>query len=192
MFTGIITHTGKVKKNTGSRLSIQTGLAKALRIGDSLSVNGVCLTAASVDSAIFTAGYINETAKRTTLADLEINDQVNLELPATPSTFLSGHIVQGHVDGVATLAKIEKTPTQKLLHFKIKKPLAKYLVDKGSVTLDGISLTIIKAGTGEFSVGIIPYTWNNTTFGKLRAGDKVNVEVDALAKYAEKLLIRKS
>lgn len=113
---------------------------------------------------------------------------VNLELPATPTTLLSGHIIQGHIDGVAKLVNITKQENSYILKFSLPTNLAKYLAKKGSIAVNGISLTVIEAGKEFFTVGIVPYTWDNTTLKNIETGDSVNIEVDILAKYIEKLL----
>lgn len=122
------------------------------------------------------------------LGYLKINDPVNLELPATPSTFLSGHIVQGHVDGISKLLDIEPSGNSRILKLSIVSSIAKYLVKKGSVAVNGISLTVMETGKKKFTVGIIPYTWDNTMLHTVKIGDLVNIEVDILAKYVSRLL----
>jgi riboflavin synthase len=188
MFTGIVTNQGKISKVQDGQLSIESSLVNDLKVGDSIAVNGICLTVTGVDENSFLVDFINETNEKTNISSLEQNDNVNLELPATPSSLLSGHIVQGHVDTAATLKKIEDKDNQKTLTFELSKDLSKYMVDKGSVSINGVSLTLIKVNDKEFSVGIIPHTYSQTTFSRLKAGDTVNVEVDVLAKYVEKLM----
>lgn len=187
MFTGIITNQGKVTKTDENQLSIESTLAKDLNIGDSIAVNGICLTVTEIDRNSFSVDFINETKEKTNISKLELGDPVNLELPATPGSLLSGHIVQGHVDTTAVLKKIEDIDNQKTLTFEFVKDLSKYMVDKGSVSINGVSLTLIEVNGKEFSVGIIPHTWENTVFNELSTEDLVNIEVDILAKYIEKL-----
>ncbi len=188
MFTGIITNQGQVAKASNNRLSIKSSLAKDLNVGDSISVSGICLTVVKADEFEFSIDFMEETKQKTSLENLQIGDRVNLELPVTPSSLMSGHIVQGHVDTTATLKKINEANNQKTLSFELSKDLSKYMVDKGSVSINGVSLTIIEVNGKDFSVGIIPHTWEATTFNKLNIGDTVNIEVDVLAKYVEKLM----
>lgn len=187
MFTGIITHKGKVTSNTNNEIAISSPIATKLQKGDSISVNGICLTVTKNDSQSFSADYIQETADKTSIAGLVKNSMVNLETPATPASLLSGHLVQGHVDTTATLKEIIQEKNQQTLVFELTENLSKYMVNKGSVTINGVSLTIIEVVGKQFSVGIIPHTWGATTFNELGVGDLVNIEVDVLAKYVEKL-----
>lgn len=170
------------------RLSIKSSLAKYLKVGDSVSINGTCLTVVDTNDNEFSIDFIDETKQKTSIGNLQIGDPVNLELPATPSSLLSGHIVQGHVDTTATLKRIDEENNQKTLIFELSKDLSRYMVDKGSVSINGVSLTLIEVNDKQFSVGIIPHTWETTTFSKLNVGDTVNIEVDALAKYVDKLM----
>lgn len=191
MFTGIITYLGELTKQDGSVFTFGTNqsFCKKIKKGASVAVNGVCLTVfrkPSKDS--FSVEVMPETMNKTMLKHLKTDDLVNLELPATPQSFLSGHIVQGHIDGVAKLLSIAKHKNSYLLKFSIPEGLSKYIVEKGSIAINGISLTIIGANKNYFTVGIIPYTWNNTMLHKIKTADFVNIEVDILAKYMEKLL----
>lgn len=188
MFTGIITHKGKISKVSPGRLAISSNLAKDLSVGDSISIDGICLTVVEASDNNFSVDFINETKEKTNIGKFKKGDLVNLELPATPASLLSGHIVQGHIDTTATLKEIIRDNNQKTLMFELDKDLSKYMVNKGSVSLNGVSLTIIEVKSKEFSVGIIPHTREATTFSKLGAGDIVNVEVDVVAKYIEKLM----
>ena len=192
MFTGIITNLGKVLNKTGSQLTIETDkkFVKTLEKGSSAAINGICLTVVSKTVDSFTVEYMPETEKRTNLKYLNINNLVNLELPATPTTFLSGHIVQGHIDGVATLESIVEEGSSHILKFSIPESLFKYIVQKGSITVNGISLTVVGISNNLFTVGIIPHTWKNTSLQNIKVGGVVNVEVDILAKYLERLLQR--
>lgn len=131
---------------------------------------------------------MEETMKKTTLGTLKPHDLVNLELPVTVQSLFSGHIVQGHIDGTAKLADIIKKKNSHTLKFLIPSPLSKYIVPKGSIAVNGIALTVIEAGKGFFTVGIIPFTWYHTMLHKVKIGDLVNLEVDVLAKYVEKIL----
>lgn len=187
MFTGIITNQGKVTETDENQLSVESGLAKDLNIGDSISVNGICLTVVKASDSIFSVDFISETKSKTNIDSLEVGSDVNLELPATPISLLSGHIVQGHIDTTAEVREIIKEANQKTFILELKDNLSKYMVNKGSVSINGVSLTIIKVRDKEFSVGVIPHTYKTTTFSKLEVGNTVNVEVDVLAKYVEKL-----
>ncbi|SRR6266568_1973655 len=193
MFTGIITHLGKVTEKTNTDLKIQTDthLLKKLADGTSICVNGICLTVVSRNKTSFTINFMPETEKKTTIQYLEKNDEVNLELPATASTLLSGHIVQGHVDTVGKIISLVKKGNSYLFAISLPKSLSKYLVEKGSISVNGISLTVISVSKDEFTVGIIPHTMENTMLNKAKVGDFVNLEVDALAKYIEKLIQNK-
>ncbi len=145
MFTGIITHLGTIKEKTASDLTISAGsqLINKLTLGASISVNGICLTVVAWDDKTFTINFMPETAKKTTIHSLNQMDTVNLELPATPETFLAGHIVQGHVDAVGKITKIENEGNSRIVTVSFPESLDKYIVDKGSIALNGISLTVI-------------------------------------------------
>lgn len=191
MFTGIIAYMGKVVSREGARFtfSAEEILLSKLDDGTSISVNGVCLTVLHKPTGdTFAVEVMPETEAKTMLGDLQEGDIVNLELPATPETFLSGHIVQGHVDGVGTIKSIFVDGNSRLVTIRIPQHLSKYMVDKGSICVNGISLTIITASSEEFSVGIIPFTWEHTMLSASKVGDKVNIETDVFAKYVEKLL----
>lgn len=189
MFTGIITHIGEITEISMNRLIVKTKKDFTLKLskGGSICLNGVCLTLAGLTKSGFTADVMPETKQKTNLGEAKVGDSVNLELPATPSSFLSGHIIQGHVDGVAKLEEIRKVENSHILKFSVPKNLSKYLVEKGSVAINGISLTVIKSGRDYFTVGIIPYTWENTMLHRVKVGDRFNIEVDILAKYLERL-----
>lgn len=190
MFTGIISHLGKVKAKSESRLLVacSKNVIKNLSIGASIALDGICLTVVKVNESSFEIDFIPETAGRTNLQFLKPNDLVNLELPATPDTFLAGHIVQGHIDGIGKLESIEKKGNSYILKFSVTEKLSKYIIVKGSIAVHGISLTVIDTGNDFFTVGIIPHTWNNTMLQTIKSGDLVNIEVDILAKYLEKLM----
>ncbi len=191
MFTGIITHLGKLKKRKDSIFvfSTKSDFLKQLKKGDSVAVNGVCLTLISPPKKnSFCVEVMPETLKRTNLGDLKIGDYVNLELPLRPNTFLSGHFVQGHVDGKGTICDIKKEKNSWIFKFKAKREILKYLVQKGSVAVNGISLTVIDVKKDFFTVGIIPHTWKNTQLQFSKIGDKVNIEVDIISKYLYKFL----
>jgi riboflavin synthase len=193
MFTGIVEELGTVAgvedQGDALRLTIhaQHVLADA-GLGDSISVNGCCLTVAERDGDTWTADVMQETLDKTSLAGVQPGDRVNLERAVTPQTRLGGHIVQGHVDGVGTIAS--RTPSEHWEVVEVTMPpeLARYLVDKGSITVDGVSLTVVEAGDDRFTVSLIPETLARTTLGSRQPGDRVNLEVDVIAKHVEKLL----
>jgi riboflavin synthase len=193
MFTGIVEELGTVAgvedQGDAIRLTIHAEhvLADA-GLGDSIAVNGCCLTVAERDGDTWTADVMQETLDKTSLAGVQPGDRVNLERAVTPTTRLGGHIVQGHVDGVGTIAS--RTPSEhwEVVDVTMPTDLARYLVDKGSVTVDGVSLTVVEARDDGFSVSLIPETLARTTLGARQPGDRVNLEVDILAKHVEKLL----
>lgn len=189
MFTGIVTHLGKVSKKEKKTLAIKASqdfLSKITK-GTSISINGICLTVTDIHKYYFAIDFIPETENRTNIKYLQSNDLVNLELPATPASFMSGHIVQGHIDEVSTLLDIKVSDNSRILKFSASPTITKYLAAKGAVAINGISLTVIEVEKNYFTVGIIPYTWNNTILKTIKTGDFVNIEVDILAKYLEKL-----
>lgn len=193
MFTGIVTHIGKVEEKTQTRLTITApaDLLKKLSDGISISVDGACLTVVSKDAKSFSIDFMPETAKKTIIHYLEKGNEVNLELPATSETLFSGHIVQGHIDAVGKIKSMEKEGNSVIFSFAIPQPLSKYIVEKGSIAVNGISLTIISVGKDYFTVGIIPHTWKKTMLHASKVDDFVNLEVDALAKYVEKIIGKK-
>lgn len=191
MFTGIITHMGKLKHKNDSifTFAADTSLIKKLDTGTSIAVNGVCLTVLEKPNGdTFAIEVMPETIKRTTLGDLKQDAIVNLELPATADTFLSGHIVQGHVDAKVKILDIQQDGNSHIFTFALPKEVSKYVVDKGSITINGISLTVIKANKDSFTVGIIPHTWKHTMLHSTKIGDYVTIETDVFAKYVERLL----
>jgi riboflavin synthase len=190
MFTGIIKNQGKIIKKNNNTVEISTNikLIEKLSIGESIAINGICLTAVDKTDNSFSIDFIPETKKRTNLQYLKINDIVNLELPTTPTTLLSGHIVQGHIDTTAKIVSINKKDNSTIFRFEINSKWIKYIVEKGSIAINGISLTVISSVGRGFTVGIIPHTFNNTNLSELRVNDFVNIEVDILAKYLEKLI----
>jgi len=190
MFTGIITETGTISERTESAISIRARapFVRRLTRGASVAVNGVCLTVVAKRKSAFRAEIMEETAYRTTLGRLERGACVNLELPATPRTFLAGHIVQGHVDGIGTLLDIKHKRNSRVLRFSIPLKLSKYIVEKGSIAINGISLTVVEAGKRDCVVSIVPHTWENTSIGVMKEGDEANIETDVLAKYVERLI----
>ncbi len=193
MFTGIVTHVGRVvsARARGGLLSLEIGapeVARELSRGDSVSVNGVCLTATRSSRKRFEAEVMAETLALSTLGELHKGAAVNLELPARLHDRLGGHLVQGHVDGVARVSRVEEDEGSKRFWFHAPDDVLRYLVRKGSVALDGVSLTVVDVGRTSFEVAIIPHTLDQTTWAGLRVGSTVNVEVDVVSKYVERLL----
>ncbi len=190
MFSGIISNLGQITTKKSKLLQITTDqkFLGFFKKGDSISVNGICLTVIQKNGKSFSADFMLETENKTTLKYLKVGDLVNLELPASPSSFLSGHIVQGHVDTVSRLTDIKKEGNSRILKFEIPFKFLKYIVEKGGVAVNGISLTVISVGKNFFTCGIIPHTWKNTMLNTIKVGDFVNIEVDILGKYLEKLI----
>ncbi|HEY6189003.1 MAG TPA: riboflavin synthase [Pyrinomonadaceae bacterium] len=193
MFTGIIEELGRVRslerRGEGARLVIEASTVTVdTQEGDSISVNGVCLTAIDVRADSFAADGSRETLQRSTLGRLRAGSPVNLERAVTPSTRLGGHIVQGHVDGRGRFLSAEEHGGSWTLRIGYPKELARYLVFKGSVTVEGISLTIAALADDYFEIAIIPKTWAVTNLSHLGAGDEVNLEADIIAKYVERIL----
>jgi riboflavin synthase len=192
MFTGLIADIGGVSElqrdDAGARLRIATRLADQLGEGDSIAVNGVCLTASDVRDGSFGADAMGETLMRSSLGELQAGAPVNLELPLRAEDRLGGHVVQGHVDGTGTVAKIGEDGIARVLEIEIDPRLARYLVEKGSVALDGVSLTVSALHERGFAVSLIPETLRRTTLGALAQGARVNIEVDVLAKHVERLM----
>lgn len=193
MFTGIIEEIGVIKEfsKSGSSALIVVECKKILedvKLGDSIAINGVCQTVVRFDKTFFAVQVSSETLFVTNLANLKAGDKVNLERALTLSARLGGHLVSGHVDGLAKVKNIQKLSEFYNLKFEVDKDLSKYIVKKGSVTINGISLTVANIVQNEFEVAIIPHTFDNTTLKCLKIGDFVNIEVDILAKYVEKFL----
>jgi riboflavin synthase len=194
LFTGIIEELGTVasliKQTAGARLNVRCALVlDELKPGSSIAVNGVCLTAVEMSGTSFSADLAPETLRRSNLGDLSSGARVNLERPLTPIGRLSGHIVQGHVDGTGEFVSLEQVGDENWwLKIRVPPELDRYLVFKGSIAIDGISLTIASLEGHELGVTIIPHTFQNTSLGTHQAGDRVNLECDVLAKHVEKLL----
>jgi len=191
MFTGIIVGTGKVTKleqKTKNRSAIQMTVdlgkyASGLKIGQSVAINGVCLSATKISKNECIFEMIDETTKKTDLGNVKAGSTVNVERSLKVGDRLEGHFVLGHIDGVATITKIEKKPKEVKIWFKIPKKLTKYVVKKGSIALDGISLTLVDVKKDIASVCLIPHTINVTNFKSKKIGDKLNIETDVLGKY---------
>ncbi|WKV07626.1 riboflavin synthase [Thermoanaerobacterium sp. CMT5567-10] len=195
MFTGIIEEIGKVKmiqRGDITKIAIECeNVLDGTAIGDSIAVNGVCLTVTNVGKNLFTADLMRETLKSSNLGDLKIGSMVNLERALSISGRLNGHIVTGHVDTVGTIVNKNRIMNSNVFKIKIDERYSKYVASKGSIAVDGISLTVVEALASYFTVSVIPHTELNTTLNFKRIGDSVNIEVDILSKYAEKLLLKK-
>ena len=193
MFTGLIAALGTVERlaegSTSCRLTVRAPrLLSGVKIGDSIAVNGVCLTVVHLRGDIFTADVMPETVRRTTLHLLQPGDRVNLEKALRPVDGLDGHIVQGHVEGVGVIQQIVPEGNARVYRIKAPGELLRYIVEKGSIAIDGISLTVTEADDSGFGVSLIPHTAKMTTLGYKSAGDAVNLETDILARYVEKML----
>jgi riboflavin synthase len=193
MFTGIIEQAGEVARidvrEDGARLVVSApSVARDARLGDSVAVNGVCLTVVEREAGRLSFDAVNETLRRSSLGLLRAGDRVNLERPMRADGRFDGHIVQGHVDATAALEAVLEEGNSRRLRFQAPAEVLRYVVEKGSIALDGISLTVAAAGADWFEVVIIPHTWKVTNLGERRPGDRVNLEVDILAKYVERLL----
>lgn len=193
MFTGIVEALGTIKEiaevNGGRRLVLEIGnLAVDLEVGGSLSVNGVCLTAVEVDGQDVTAEVVVETMRRSNLGSVREGDRVNLERPLKADGRFDGHIVQGHVDARGDVIRIEPEGAGRLIQVGTGSEGLRYIVEKGSITVDGVSLTVATVDANGFEVALIPHTISTTTLGSRRPGDVVNLEFDVLAKYVERLL----
>ncbi|HEY5261638.1 MAG TPA: riboflavin synthase [Solirubrobacteraceae bacterium] len=192
MFTGLIADLGSVssveRDADGATLEISTSLAGEISEGDSVAVNGVCLTATSVHDGRFSAQAMEETLRRSSLEALQVGSPVNLELALRVDGRLGGHIVQGHVDGTGTVEGVHEEGFAWVLSIGSPHELTNYLVNKGSVAVDGVSLTVSELRDDGFSVSLIPETLTRTNLGGAQAGDRVNIEVDILAKHVQKLM----
>jgi riboflavin synthase len=192
VFTGLVADLGTVSDVVatpdGVRLQVETSLAGELSEGDSVAVNGVCLTAVFADAQAFTAEVMNETLRRSSLAEVSAGGRVNLELPLRAQDRLGGHDVQGHVDGVGSISGVEDDGFARVVTIKAPAGLLRYVVEKGSIAVDGVSLTVSSVSPDTFAVSLIPETLERTNLGAAAPGTPVNLEVDVLAKYVEKLV----
>ncbi len=195
MFTGIIEEIGKIKRVSisGKSGSLEIGASKVLfgtKVGDSIAVNGVCLTVTSLSASGFTADVMAETLRRSSLGSLSAGSGVNLERAMAADGRFGGHIVSGHIDGTGTISKMQKEENAVWVHIKAAAEILNLIVEKGSIAIDGISLTVAGVNESEFSVSVIPHTAEETTLLSKKAGDLVNLENDIIGKYVQKLLGR--
>ena len=191
MFTGIVEEVGVVASLAGSQLSVRaTRVMDDLKLGDSISINGACLTVVALHEGEFNVGLSPETIRRTSLGKLKPGKDINLERPLAVSDRLGGHIVQGHVDATGRITSSK--PEEDCVIFRVSSPkrLMPYIVEKGFIAVDGISLTVVQKGTSSFTLSVIPYTLENTNLKQMTAGDRVNLEADIVAKYIESLLAK--
>ncbi|WPL38685.1 riboflavin synthase [Malacoplasma iowae] len=196
MFTGIIEEVGKIKKitKTSSGILLTISANKVLqdcKIGDSIAVNGICLTVTKFDSNSFSVDVMNETVKKTSLSKLSQNTCLNLERAMLINSRFGGHIVSGHIDGIGTICEIKKDGIASIFKINTSKEITKYIINKGSITIDGISLTVVGVNDVSFTVSIIPHTMFVSNLGHKKVGDIVNLENDCIAKYVEKMLDNK-
>ena len=194
MFTGLVADLGTVTAvdatDDGVRLAVRTALAPEISEGDSVAVNGVCLTATSIADGVFSADVMQESLRRSSLGEVVSGSSVNLELPLRASDRLGGHVVQGHVDGVAFVRSVVEDGFSRVVTFDAPAELLRYVVEKGSIAVDGVSLTVSAIDEDSFAVSLIPETLERTNLGAASPGQPVNLEVDVLAKYVEKLVTR--
>ena len=193
MFTGLVEHVGTIesleRSDAGARIRVNAGpLTDGLAKSGSIAVNGCCLTAVDISGATFAADLSGETLRRTSLGEMNPGTRVNLERPLTAMKELGGHFVQGHVDGVGRVAHLESEGANWWFGVRVPYELARYIAMKGSIALDGISLTVAGWHDGIVQTAVIPFTYEHTNLSSLRAGDAVNVECDVLAKYVERLV----
>ncbi len=192
MFTGLIADLGRIegveRSGDGVRLIVSSSLAAGLSEGDSIAVNGVCLTATNVQPTAFSTDVMNETLRLSSLAEARTGTPVNLELAMRLSDRLGGHMVQGHVDGVGTVRSVVADGFARRVEVEAGDEILRYVVQKGSITVDGVSLTIAGLGDTSFTVSLIPETLERTNLGQAEVGTTVNLEVDVLAKYVERLV----
>ena len=191
MFTGIIEEVGTVGELGDNKLTIRAvKVMEDQKMGDSISVNGTCLTVVAHDSTTFTVDLSPETLSRTSLGSLEQNHKVNLERPLAVSDRLGGHIVQGHVDATGRITSSRTEGNSQILRVRFPERMRPYIVEKGFIAVDGISLTVVQKGTSTFTLSVIPFTLENTNLQEKGVGDRVNLEIDVIAKYVESLMAR--
>ena len=188
MFTGIVKEVGRVRTSAPGRLVVGAStVMNDLKVSDSVSLNGVCLTVTARDAEAFSVDVVPETLRRSNLGLLREGDPVNLERPLAADGRYGGHIVQGHVDATVTVESIEVEEEALLMKFQAPKSVMRYVVEKGFIAIDGTSMTVVNCDIQSFVVTIIPYTRENTVLGERKVGDRVNLEVDIIAKYVESL-----
>ena len=191
MFTGIVEEVGVVAKISDNAMTVRASkVTEELKLGDSIAVNGACLTAVKFSGSEFSVDLSPETMRRTSLGQLSEGRPVNLERALLVSDRMGGHIVQGHVDGTGRIMSTQPEGDSIIFRIRVPKRLNRYIVEKGFVAVDGISLTVVKRSASSFTIAVIPYTLNNTNLASLSVGDRVNLEADILAKYVESLLDR--
>ena len=191
MFTGIVEEVGSVVSISNDGMTVRAeAVMSDLKLGDSISVNGACLTAVSISSSVFSVDLSPETMRRTSLGDLVAGGVVNLERALSASDRMGGHIMQGHVDGTGRITSTKEDGDSVIYRVRAPKRLMPYIVEKGFIAVDGISLTVVKVGTSSFTLAVIPYSLRNTNLHALSIGARVNLEADILAKYVENLLKR--
>jgi riboflavin synthase len=194
VFTGLVQGQGEVAAveptDDGARLAVRTPLTAELAPGDSVAVNGVCLTATRIEHGVFHADVMHETLRRSSLGDAAPGGTVNLELPLRATDRLGGHVVQGHVDGVGVVRAISEDGFSRRVEIEAPADVLRYVVEKGSIAVDGVSLTVAALDEDGFAVALIPETLERTSLGAAAPGTRVNLEVDVLAKYVERLTLR--
>lgn len=188
MFTGIIEEVGRLSSAQSGKVTIAAGdLLRGLELGGSIAVNGVCFTITGFDTNSFSVDLMTETLKRSNLGLLRAGDNINLERPLALGGRLGGHLVQGHIDATGRVASIRWDGEAMLIRFEAPPEVMRYVVEKGFIAVDGVSLTVVTKDTGSFLVSVVDYTRQHTTLGERRVGDSVNLEVDIIAKYVEQL-----
>ena len=188
MFTGIIEDVGRVTSVQSDKIAIAAGdILQGIEVGESIAVNGVCLTITSFDTNLFSVDIMPETVERTNLGLLRVGDRVNLERPLSLGERLGGHLVQGHVDDTGRVASIKWSNRAMIIRFEAPPEVMRYVVEKGFIAVDGVSLTVVAKDTSSFQVSVVDYTQEHTTLGSRQVGDRVNLEVDIIAKYVEQV-----
>jgi riboflavin synthase len=188
MFTGIIKEIGRVASvKSGSLVVNASEVVKSMQVGDSIAVNGVCLTATTFDSGSFSVDVMQETLGRSNLGSLSAGNRVNLEMPLTLGSYVGGHLVQGHIDDTGKLISIRQERDARIFRYSAAPDVMRYIVEKGFIAVDGISLTVVNRTADYFEVSIVTHTYENTSLGDRKVGDMVNLEVDIIAKYVEQL-----
>ncbi len=188
MFTGIVKEIGRVASvKPGSLVVNATEVVKDMQVGDSIAVNGVCLTAITFDSGSFTTGIMHETLRRSNLGSLSGGNRVNLEMPLTLGSYVGGHLVQGHIDDTGKLISVREDKDARIFRYAAAPEVMRYIVEKGFIAVDGISLTVVNRTSDYFEVSIVTHTYEYTNLRDRKVGDTVNLEIDIIAKYVEQL-----